>query len=177
MTEELDHIRHLQQRLADLQEKQELFQTQILQLKKEIEQLRKMQEIPVLRKEDITQEKTGIKIPEREMKFEEKVPPRQTSETVKKESAPVEVPKISEVDNKSDLERFIGENLINKIGIVITIIGVAIGVKYAIDHQLVSPVARIILGYIVGLVLLFFAIRLKKQYEKLPSHFSYPCML
>ncbi len=65
---------------------------------------------------------------------------------------------------KSDLEKFIGENLINKIGIVITVLGVGIGAKYAIDHQLISPLTRILLGYLAGLVLLGFAIRLKKRY-------------
>jgi hypothetical protein len=66
---------------------------------------------------------------------------------------------------KSDLEKFIGENLINKIGIVITVIGVAIGAKYAVDHELISPLTRIILGYLVGLGLLGFAIKLKPKYE------------
>jgi len=67
---------------------------------------------------------------------------------------------------KSNLEKFIGENLINKIGIVITVIGVGIGAKYAIDHELINPLTRIILGYLVGLGLLGFAIRLKNRYEK-----------
>ena len=65
----------------------------------------------------------------------------------------------------SDIEKFIGENLINKIGILITIIGVAIGAKYAIEHQLISPLTRILLGYFVGLVLFGFALRLKKEYQ------------
>jgi len=66
---------------------------------------------------------------------------------------------------KSDLEKFIGENLINKIGIAITVIGVAIGAKYAIDHQLISPLTRIILGYMFGAGLLGVALKLKKNYE------------
>jgi uncharacterized membrane protein len=65
----------------------------------------------------------------------------------------------------SDIEKFIGENLINKIGILITIIGVAIGAKYAIDHQLISPLTRILLSYLVGFVLLGFAVKLKKAYQ------------
>lgn len=65
---------------------------------------------------------------------------------------------------KSDWERFIGENLFNKIGIAITVIGVAIGAKYAIDNELISPLTRIVLGYLVGLGLLGFAIRLKGNY-------------
>ena len=40
---------------------------------------------------------------------------------------------------KANLEKFIGENLISKIGIVILVIGVAIGAKYAIDKNLISP--------------------------------------
>ncbi|HLF35453.1 MAG TPA: DUF2339 domain-containing protein [Cyclobacteriaceae bacterium] len=66
---------------------------------------------------------------------------------------------------RSDFEKFIGENLINKIGIAITVIGVGIGTKYAIDHELISPLTRIILGYLFGAGLLGFAIRLKKNYE------------
>ncbi|SOD14461.1 DUF2339 domain-containing protein [Pedobacter xixiisoli] len=67
---------------------------------------------------------------------------------------------------KSDFEKFIGENLISKIGILILIIGVGIGAKYAIDNQLISPLTRIILGYLVGAGLLAFAIKLKAKYEK-----------
>jgi len=66
---------------------------------------------------------------------------------------------------KSDFEKFIGENLISKIGILILIIGVAIGAKYAIDHDMVSPLTRIVLGYAVGAGLIAFAIKLKAKYE------------
>lgn len=66
---------------------------------------------------------------------------------------------------KLDLEKFIGENLINKIGIVITVIGVAIGAKYSIEHDLISPLTRIILGYLAGVGLLGFGIRLKEKLE------------
>jgi len=74
-----------------------------------------------------------------------------------------------ESDTSSNLEKFIGENLINKIGILITIIGVGIGAKYAIDHQLISPLTRILLGYLVGFVLFGFAIKLKKEYNNYSS--------
>jgi uncharacterized membrane protein len=42
--------------------------------------------------------------------------------------------KIAKPKGTSNLEKFIGENLINKIGIVITVIGVAIGIKYTIEN-------------------------------------------
>lgn len=64
----------------------------------------------------------------------------------------------------ADWEKFIGENLISKIGIAITVIGIAIGVKYSIEHDLISPLTRIILGYLAGLGLLGFGIKLKEKY-------------
>ncbi|MEZ4969810.1 MAG: DUF2339 domain-containing protein [Flavobacteriaceae bacterium] len=66
---------------------------------------------------------------------------------------------------KRDIEKFIGENLINKIGIIITVIGVAIGTKYSIEHDLISPLTRIILGYLAGAGLLGFGIWLKQKFE------------
>lgn len=64
----------------------------------------------------------------------------------------------------SNLEKFIGENLMNKIGIAITVIGVAIGAKYSIENELISPLTRIIMGYLVGLGLLGLGIKLKAKY-------------
>ncbi len=66
--------------------------------------------------------------------------------------------------DKLNLEKFIGENLISKIGIAITIIGVAIGAKYSIEHELISPLTRIILGYLAAIVLMGVGIRLKQKY-------------
>ncbi|HET6557141.1 MAG TPA: DUF2339 domain-containing protein [Prolixibacteraceae bacterium] len=83
-------------------------------------------------------------------------------------SRPLEtsVPRAKEPSKgKSDLEKFIGENLINKIGIAITVIGVAIGAKYSIDHDLISPLTRIILGYLFGAGFLGFGMKLKSRYE------------
>ncbi len=64
-----------------------------------------------------------------------------------------------------ELEDFIGTNLISKIGILITIIGVFIGAKYAIDKELISPLMRIIFSYLFAGVLFFIALRLKRNYE------------
>ena len=44
-------------------------------------------------------------------------------------------------------------------------IGIGIGAKYAIDHQLISPVTRIALGYLPGFVLIFFALWLKNTHS------------
>lgn len=66
---------------------------------------------------------------------------------------------------RTDVEKFIGENLISKIGILVLIIGVGIGVKFAIDNGWISPLMRVALGYIVGLVLIGFAAKLKAKYH------------
>ncbi|MBN2613266.1 MAG: DUF2339 domain-containing protein [Bacteroidales bacterium] len=70
---------------------------------------------------------------------------------------------------KLSIEKFIGENLANKIGIIITVIGVAIGVKYAIDHELISPLVRIVSGYFLGFILLALAIKLRNNYANYSS--------
>ena len=62
-------------------------------------------------------------------------------------------------------ERFIGENLFSKIGIGIIIIGVFIGVKYSIEHNLISPAMRLVLGYLVGAGLFVAGAMLKKKYK------------
>jgi uncharacterized membrane protein len=63
------------------------------------------------------------------------------------------------------LENFIGLRLIHFVGIVVFVIGLSIGVKYAIDRQLISEAARIILAYLAGLVLYLVSWRLKKKYQ------------
>ncbi len=67
--------------------------------------------------------------------------------------------------SKINLEKFIGENLINKIGILITIIGIGIGASYAIEHNLINPLTRIILGYFSGILILGISYKLKPKYE------------
>jgi uncharacterized membrane protein len=69
-------------------------------------------------------------------------------------------------ETKPGLEEFIGGNLASKVGILITLIGIFIGAKYAIEHNLVSPEVRIASGYISGLLLIGIAWRLKKRYEQ-----------
>ena len=68
-----------------------------------------------------------------------------------------------------DWEKFVGENLISKLGILIVLIGVAIGGKYAIEHQLLSPAMRMIMGVAFGAALQGVAIKLKKDYKKLSA--------
>ena len=71
--------------------------------------------------------------------------------------------------NNPDIEKFIGENLINKIGIAVLILGIAFFVKYAIDKEWINEVGRICIGLFCGIVLLFLSYRLRKNYRSFSS--------
>ncbi|HEX5154715.1 MAG TPA: DUF2339 domain-containing protein [Parafilimonas sp.] len=71
--------------------------------------------------------------------------------------------------NNPDIEKFIGENLINKIGIAVLILGIAFFVKYAIDKEWINEVGRISIGLFCGIVLIFLSYRLRKNYRSFSS--------
>jgi uncharacterized membrane protein len=74
------------------------------------------------------------------------------------------VPKPVHITHKFSLENFIGLRLINFIGIIVLVIGLSIGVKYAIDRNLISEGMRITLAYLAGIVLYVLSLQLKKKY-------------
>ncbi|BAV09080.1 Predicted membrane protein [Filimonas lacunae] len=64
-----------------------------------------------------------------------------------------------------DLENYIGLKLIHVAGIVVLVIGLSLGVKYAIDQQLISIWGRIGLAYLAGGILFGLSVWLKKNYH------------
>lgn len=79
-------------------------------------------------------------------------------------------PEVEEKKKKGfDLERFIGENLMSKIGVLIILIGVSIFGKYAIDNDLISPLGRVLCGAGLGAALVGVGLGLKKSVERLSS--------
>ncbi|MFI2743700.1 DUF2339 domain-containing protein [Zhouia sp. PK063] len=174
MTNNQDHINELLEKLNVLLKKQEHFSREINSLQIEIYNLKNAQfeqkkEEETLQNKPVTHTNFEVK-PEQHIvkpitqkaEIQKQIHQEQTHENpLVHHPSPTKNPKKA----KSDLERFIGENLINKIGIAITIIGVAIGTKYSIEHELISPLTRIILGYLAGLGLLGFGLKLKKKYE------------
>lgn len=66
-------------------------------------------------------------------------------------------------------EKYIGENLFGKIGILILVLGMGLFVKYAIDNEWINETLRTILGFGVGGLLLFVAWRLKDSYRTFSS--------
>ncbi len=92
-------------------------------------------------------------------------PPSVTEDQVVEESVFARYASQYAESAKANLEEFIGENLISKVGIVVLILGIGIGVKYAIDNDLISPLTRIVTGYIFGFGLIGLGVKLKAKYE------------
>ena len=166
MANDQEHIGRLLEKLEMLLRKQEHFDLEVRELKKEV---LKLQSQPLdTTKVNSPVEKAVIAPLSQEAKAKQEEPldfkTSPSEKTLKVEPGIPPASKNKTPKGKSNLEKFIGENLINKIGILITIIGVVIGTKYSIENNLISPLTRIILGYGVGLGLIGFGIKLKVKY-------------
>ena len=74
-------------------------------------------------------------------------------------------------ENNPDIEKFIGENLINKIGILILVLGISFFVKYAIDKDWINEPGRVGIGILAGTIVMGIAHRLRKKYAAFSSVF------
>lgn len=72
-------------------------------------------------------------------------------------------------EKNPDLEKFIGENLINKIGILILVLGISYFVKYAIDKDWINEPARVGIGVLCGALIMGIAHKLRKNYAAFSS--------
>lgn len=172
MQDHTEAIQQLLRRLELLSKKQQQFSQEINDLRFQIGALKAAQQMETLKDEQekiekpqpvITSEATFV-TPKKEIQ-ETVSDLKETTKTTTSTFISEAKKAVASTDEKSNLEKFIGENLLNKIGIIITIIGVAIGVKYSIEHELITPTTRIILGYLSGIGLLGFGIKLKEKYE------------
>ena len=78
-------------------------------------------------------------------------------------------PQPSFMERNPDLEKFIGENLVSKIGIGILVLAIGFFVKYAIDNNWIGPVGRVGIGVLCGGILLAIAHRLRNTYQGFSS--------
>ncbi|HEY8895511.1 MAG TPA: DUF2339 domain-containing protein [Niastella sp.] len=153
-----EKIEELTRRIQQLAQQQTTISNQLVQLINELNVLKQQVETtPTVTPQPV--EKTVKTV---EVKEVIEAPVRQTAPP--KLKAPV-----SPARSSSSFEEFIGKNVASKVGILVTIVGIFIGAKYAIDHDLVSPVVRIINGYVCGAALIGVAIWLKKKYEAYSS--------
>ena len=106
---------------------------------------------------EVIPEKIQVIIPEKEKEqpFEKQKPKKAAFVKQKKQ--------------KRDLEKFIGENLINKIGIGILVLGISYFVRYAIDQNWISEIGRVAIGILSGGLLTFIAHKIRKTYTAFSS--------
>jgi putative membrane protein len=166
-------INELEQRIGNLLYRQSVFYKEIKQLENELAELKRQSNFSSVSATNTV--KTPVEKPterpaEKPIERPTEAPSEKTTETpvITAPSTPkpqFSLPTINRPKQPSDLEKIIGESWINKIGILIVIIGVAIGAKYSIENELISPLTRIILGYLVGIGLLGFGIKLKPKFE------------
>lgn len=141
----------LEIRLAKLREQELLFRQEINALQVELSQLKQQNRVVTTQQENVVV--SEVKEPEVIV----------VDEFVKKAKPKHLKPK--KVKEPINWEAFVGGNLINKIGVLVIIIGVAIGAKLSIDQGLISEGARIGLGYLVGFALMGAGFWLKKKYH------------
>lgn len=160
LTESLyDRIKHLSEEIAALTK-------EVRNLKQPVE----TRNIPV---EEKPVQKTFVPPPVAVTPKEEKLP--LTNEIKKTESQPIiekrEFPKpiTPSAKPETDLEKFIGENLLSKIGITVLVLGISFFVKYAIDQNWIKETGRVIIGLIAGGILIGIAHRIRNSYRSFSS--------
>ncbi len=82
---------------------------------------------------------------------------------------PVRPPRPGFFERNPDLEKFIGENLANKIGIAILVLGIGFFVKYAIDQAWIGVYGRVFIGILCGGILIGVAHRLRRTFAAFSS--------
>ncbi len=171
LTESLyDRIKHLSDEIAGLS--------------KEIKNLKQPAEVKTIIAEEKPIQKTAPPVtaivPKEEIKLtvihEIKKPemPKPVIEIKKEEAILTErkaPPKIIVPSSKpeTDLEKFIGENLLSKIGIAVLVLGISFFVKFAIDKNWIKEAGRVIIGLIAGGILIGIAHRIRHSYRSFSS--------
>ena len=111
-------------------------------------------------------------------KWSPKIPEKEiiTFQTTSPTAVPAYVPPPAQpgwfskwLQDNPDMEKFIGENLINKIGISVLVLGIAFFVKYAIDQEWINKIGRVCIGLFCGIILTWLGNRLRKNYHAFSS--------
>ena len=134
-------------------------------------------EVPIVHNEDIRP--STVEIPIQETKDTTPEVEEETPETIEEpieeeqEEPAMAMEEEEEIEeyttSETNFEKYIGENLFGKIGILIFIIGIGFFVKYAIDQNWINETARTLMGYAVGAGMLVLAERLHKRYHTFSS--------
>jgi uncharacterized membrane protein len=175
-----DKFRQLEQRIADLQNRirmSELERKTAEAPKPEVKPVVPLPTVEVKVTEPVKPQE--IKVPEPPKPVVTERHPEVISDSLSAIKRPVKTweplpqpphePKPSFFERYPDLEKFIGENLVNKIGIAILVLAIGFFVKYAIDNNWIGPIGRVGIGILCGSILVGFAHRLRKGYKAFSS--------
>lgn len=173
-TEILNRIKSVENKLMQLNDK---LQQQLVKPETVKEKAEPVKEAPVVKEEKPAPVYVHPKVIEPPV--EKTTPVQPTEAAAIKQAQPVTTPKPAPVSQQSwwekwvaenpDIEKFIGENLANKIGIAVLVLGIGFFVKYAIDKQWINQVGRVSIGLLCGAALIFLAHRLKERYRSFSS--------
>jgi len=100
-------------------------------------------------------QKSGAQIPEKNENFY-----REISNEKKKNEIP-----LAKEKKATDWEKFVGENILSKIGIVVLVLGLGFFVKFAIDNNWIGIVGRVLVGFACGGILLGIGYRMREKYK------------
>jgi uncharacterized membrane protein len=171
MNENLNEINQLLAKLDLLMQRQNGFQNEINDLRQQIYRLSPtsnlQQNVNMPPPQQNPQQQNPQQViynPQQEQQKQEQLRQQQMQQQAQQQAQQQRTYIPSPPREKTDFEKWIGENLISKIGIAILVLGVGIGAKFAIDNGWISPLTRIILGYLMGIGILGFAIKLKAKY-------------
>ncbi len=106
-------------------------------------------------------------------KYEKPKEPEVVAFQIKEVPKPTFVPQKSWFEtfkeNNPDIEKFVGENLINKIGVLILVLGISFFVKYAIDKDWINETARVGIGILAGSIVMGIAHKLRANFTAFSS--------
>lgn len=112
---------------------------------------------------------TEAESPKASANIAETLVPTPTTKEVKLPPAITSIEASQRNRKPADLEKFIGENLANKIGIAVLVLGIAFFVKYAIDKNWVNESGRVIIGLLAGGILIGLAHYFRNTYRSFSS--------
>jgi len=162
-------------KLDDLINKNEALNNELKDLKNEIKQESITEEtkhvsipvIPVVTKPEDVPEQPKKVTPIKDVYEKPQMVAAPQAKPIQPIANPIQPKPLIKQDNK--IEKYIGENLINKIGIAILVLGIGFFVKYAADKDWISDVTRVIIGVICGLALIGIAYRMRQSYKAFSS--------
>ena len=161
-----EKVRQLNDRLLELSKTNLVTDKKITEEAKE-SVIKKEPSTPVIKRIEIPEPTPVIsKPPEQKPATETKSPGKEQEELAALEET---FASISSKEPKSDLEKYIGENLANKIGIAVLVLGISFFIKYAIDKNWVHEGGRVLIGLVCGAILVALAHRIRNRYRAFSS--------